>query len=144
MRLTAYTDYSLRLLMFVAVKGERLSTIEEVSKAYGISHNHLMKVAHRLGQEGFLETVRGRKGGLRLGRAPERISLGQVVRTMEEDMDLVECFAVAQGGCVISGPCRLNGVLREALRAFLTVLDGYTLADLVARPASLSKLLLAG
>ena len=144
MRLTVYTDYGLRLLMYVALKKDGLATIQEVADAYGISKNHLMKVAYDLGRHGFLETVRGRGGGLRLAKAAEKIGLGDAIRRMEDDFTMVECFAAETNGCEIIGPCRLKAVLREALNAYLAVLDKYTLADLTGRNPALSKLLLAG
>lgn len=144
MRLKTYTDYSLRLLMYVALMDDdNLATIQGVSEAYGISRNHLMKVAHQLGQRGYLETIRGRKGGLRLARPAHRIKIGDVIRVMEDDMTLVECFDPASNACVITGPCSLRGILSEALDAYFKVLDRYTLADLVNRKSSLSKILLA-
>jgi Rrf2 family nitric oxide-sensitive transcriptional repressor len=141
MHLTTYTDYSLRVLMFVAMK-DGLSTIQEIADAYGISKNHLMKIAFELGRHGFLQTVRGRKGGLKLARPPEDIGLGDVIRLTEEDFALVECFA-AGNSCIITAPCRLKGVLSEALKAYLAVLDRYTLADLVKRNSSLARTLFA-
>ncbi|MDE2462966.1 MAG: Rrf2 family transcriptional regulator [Alphaproteobacteria bacterium] len=143
MRLTVYTDYGLRLLMYVALKSEGLTTIQEVADAYGISKNHLMKVAYDLGRHGVLETVRGRGGGLKLARAAEKIRLGDVVRKMEEDFTMVECFAPDSSHCRIEGPCRLRHVLQDALKAYLGVLDRYTLADLTMRNAGLAKLLFA-
>lgn len=143
MRLMTYTDYGLRLLMYVVLKEGELATIAEVAEAYGISKNHLMKVAYHLGLHGYLETVRGRGGGLRLARAPERIGLGEVVRRMEDDFTLVECFAPAEDHCCITRACRLKGVLGEALKAYLAVLDKYTLADLAGRNAGLAKMLLS-
>jgi Rrf2 family nitric oxide-sensitive transcriptional repressor len=142
MRLTSYTDYSLRLLMYVALAPSGMATIQDVSNAYGISKNHLMKVAYELGRKGFLETVRGRNGGLRLARPPEQISVGQVVRAMEDDCAMVECFKPEKGLCVISGVCRLRGVLVEALEAWWKVLDRHTLADLVSSRRSLSQVLM--
>ena len=142
MRLTTYTDYGLRLLMYVALKQGELATIQEVADAYGISKNHLMKVAYDLGQHGFLETVRGRGGGLRLARPAEKIGLGDVVRRMEEDMVQVECFAPTANTCRITRACRLKGVLGEALKAYLAVLDTYTLADLTGRNAALGRILM--
>ncbi|MDE2475147.1 MAG: Rrf2 family transcriptional regulator [Alphaproteobacteria bacterium] len=130
MRLTAFTDYTLRVLMYVAARPDRLTTIREMATAYGISQNHLMKVVFELGRHGVLETVRGRGGGVRLARAPQDIRLGDIVRLTEAGSALVECFG-AESGCIIAGPCRLKGVLSEALEAFLAVLDGYTLHDLV-------------
>jgi Rrf2 family nitric oxide-sensitive transcriptional repressor len=134
MRLNLQSDYALRLLMHAATNRGRLVTIGEVADRFRVSHNHLMKVAYLLGKEGLLETVRGRSGGLRLARKAETIRVGDVVRRMEGDIHLVECFSAESGGCVISGACRLKGVLHEALVAFLTVLDRYTLADLTMNP----------
>lgn len=143
MRLTAYTDYGLRLLMYVALKDGELATIREVADAYGISKNHLMKLARDLGRLGYLETVRGRGGGLRLARPPERIRLGDAVRRMEDDFALVECFEPVVNGCPIARACRLKGVLSEALKAYLAVLDKYTLADLTKRNMALARMLLS-
>lgn len=141
MRLTAYTDYALRLLMLLALRGERATTIGDVAERYGISRNHLMKIAHQLGQSGLVKTTRGRGGGLRLARDPARIGLGEIVRLTEEGFALVECFEATGGRCAITPACRLQSVLSEALAAFLAVLDRYTLADLVERPARLRALL---
>ena len=143
MKLTSYSDYSLRLLMYVAVKGGALVTIQEVADAYGISKNHLMKVAFELGRKGFLETVRGRGGGLRLARPADNIIVGQVVRAMEEDFTMVECFDADADRCVISGPCRLRGALSRALKAYFAVLDEYTLADLAGENPLLTRVLKA-
>lgn len=142
MRLTFYSDYSLRLLMYCAVRRGELVTIQEVADAYGISKNHLMKIAFELGRKGFVETVRGRGGGLRLARAPEKIGLGEVVRQVEEDFTLVECFDSKTNKCVITAPCRLRGVLSRALKAYLAVLDDFTLADLAVEHPILSRILL--
>lgn len=131
MRLTAYTDYTLRTLMYLAVDRGRPATIAAIAKAYGISETHLMKVVHQLGLAGDIATVRGRKGGIRLAKPPEAINLGTVVRRTEADMAMVPCFADAQS-CAIGDVCRLRSVLGEALDAFLAVLDRYSLADLVA------------
>jgi Rrf2 family nitric oxide-sensitive transcriptional repressor len=133
MRLTRYSDYSLRVLMYLAVRPGHLATIDEISQAYGISRAHLMKVVHELGRAGFLETTRGRGGGLRLARAVDEIIVGDVVRQTEDKMDLVECFDPATSECRIETVCALRDALEEALDAFLTTLDGYTLADLVVR-----------
>src|SRR6185437_5035529 len=142
MKLTFYSDYSLRLLMYVSVKREALVTIQEVADAYGISKNHLMKVAFKLGRKGYLETVRGRGGGLRLARAPDKIGLGAVVREMEEDFTMVECFNPKTNTCTITGPCRLRGALSRALKAYFAVLDEYTLADLAMPNPMLARVLL--
>ena len=132
MRLTTYTDYALRVLMRLALQPERLTTIAEIAKDYGISENHLMKVVHQLGVAGFIETVRGNNGGLRLARPPGAINVGRVVRRMEHDIDLVPCFEAASA-CILTPACELRDVLADARDAFLAVLDGCTLADL-ARP----------
>ena len=141
MRLTVYTDYSLRVLMFLAVKGDELATIAEIAKAYAISKNHLMKVVHQLGLAGYVETVRGKGGGLRLARPPQDIVLGKVVRRTEPDMALVPCFDPDDASCAIFSGCMLRGVLSEARDAFLAALDRHTLADLVRPRAPLQKLL---
>jgi len=134
MRLTNFTDYALRILMYAAVQNGRLITIEETSEVYGISKAHLMKVANQLTRSGFLKAVRGRSGGLMLSRAPGKISLGDVVRATEPDFALVECFS-PDNCCLITPRCRLRGVLKEALSAFEATLDRYTLADLLLNPA---------
>ena len=126
MKLTRYTDYALRVLMHVAARPERLSSIGEIARLYGISQNHLMKVVHDLAKAGFLTGVRGRSGGIRLGRPAGEIVIGEVVRHTEDGFDLVDC-----GACMIAPACGLTGVLGEALGAFMVVLDRYTLADLV-------------
>ena len=141
MRLTVYTDFSLRVLMFLALKGDGLATIAEIAKAYGISKNHLMKVAHQLGVAGYVETVRGKGGGLRLARRPQDIVIGDVVRRTEPDMTLVPCFARDDASCTILPSCALRGVLSKARDAFLSALDEHTLADLVRPRGPLRKLL---
>jgi len=136
MRLTQHSDYSLRVLMYLGARPERLATIQEIAVAYGISENHLMKVVHRLAQNGFVETVRGRGGGLRLKGSTDQIRIGAVVRAVEEDFSLVECFGSGDA-CRISDVCRLKRALRQALGAFLESLDAWTLADLVQKPKAL-------
>jgi Rrf2 family transcriptional regulator, nitric oxide-sensitive transcriptional repressor len=140
MRLTFSTDYSLRLLMLAGLEADRLVTIEEVADRFGISKNHLMKVAHQLGQAGYLETVRGRNGGLRLGKAPDQIVVGEVVRKMEPDFAVVECQNPA-GYCTIASCCTLRSAMREAVQAFLAKLDEYTLEDLLRHKFKLRHLL---
>ena len=130
MRLTTMTDYALRLLMYLAQQPDRLCTIAEAAQAHGISEAHLMKVTHHLGLLGWIETVRGKGGGMRLAREPHEIGLGEVVRDMEPDFHLVECFS-SGNTCVRTGDCALTGVLQSALQDFLTRLDGVTLADIV-------------
>lgn len=133
MRLTNFTDYALRVLIYAALRNDRLITIEETAAVYGISRAHLMKVVNQLTKEGFLKATRGRTGGLSLGRRPEKIRLGDVVRATEPDFALVECFS-PDNNCLITPRCRLRGALREALGAFTATLDKYTLADVMLSP----------
>jgi Rrf2 family nitric oxide-sensitive transcriptional repressor len=140
MRLTQLSDYSLRVLMYLGARPNRLATIQEIASAYGISDNHLMKVVHRLAQHGFVETVRGRGGGLRLKGQAGDIRLGAVVRAVEEDFRLVECFG-SDDTCRITNVCRLRRVLHGALNAFMAYLDEWTLADLVQKPKALVDVL---
>ena len=133
MRLTSFSDYALRLLMYAAASGDRLITIEEVCKTYDISRGHLMKVANLLTREGYLKAVRGRSGGLVLAKRPKDIRLGDVVRATEPDFALVECFATGNQ-CIITRCCVLPDVLNEALNAFIRTLDRYTLEDLMLKP----------
>ena len=140
MRLTLSTDYALRLLMLVGLEPDRLVTIEEVADRFHISKNHLMKVAYQLGQAEYLETVRGRNGGLRLGKAPDQIVVGDVVRAMEPDFAVVECESPT-GYCRIAPFCTLRSAMREAVQAFLEKLDQYTLEDLLRPRSRLSQLL---
>jgi Rrf2 family nitric oxide-sensitive transcriptional repressor len=140
MRLTLHTDFALRVLIHVGLNDGRLSTIKHVADSFGISKNHLMKVVHDLGQKGYLDTVRGRNGGIRLMRPPREINIGQVVRDTEDELDILGCLH-SVGYCRIEGSCVLRGVVREATDAFLAVFDGYTLADLIKPRAALSALL---
>ena len=139
MRLTTLTDFSLRMLIHLALKPAGRATIAEVAGAYGISENHLMKVAHQLGQAGYVTTLRGRGGGLQLARPAAEITAGAVVRSMEPDMDIVPCFAEA--GCAILPACRLKQVMHRARAAFLAVLDDTTIEDLAQPGADLRGLL---
>jgi len=134
MRLTNFSDYALRMLMYAAVRGGELITIEETAERYRISRTHLMKVANMLTNSGYLTAVRGRSGGLHLAMRPDQIGLGDIVRATEPDFDLVECFT-KDGRCRITPNCRLRGVLGEALSVFISTFDRYTLADLVLSPA---------
>jgi Rrf2 family nitric oxide-sensitive transcriptional repressor len=131
--LTSFSDYALRVLMYAAARDERLITIDETAKVYGISRAHLMKVVNQLTRAGYLKAVRGRSGGLALAQRPHKIRLGDVVRATEPDFALVECFG-AGNQCVITPHCRLRGALQEALGAFVATLDRYTLADLILAP----------
>jgi Rrf2 family transcriptional regulator, nitric oxide-sensitive transcriptional repressor len=136
MRLTLWTDYALRTLIYVGAKDGRLSTIAEIAKNFDVSKTHLMKVVSKLGQQGYIETVRGKGGGIRLGRLPAQIRVGAVVRETEEDLAVMGCLAET-GFCRIEGCCVLRRALREATLTFLQTLDGYTLADLLSPGARL-------
>ncbi|HSH43183.1 MAG TPA: Rrf2 family transcriptional regulator [Arenicellales bacterium] len=144
MRLTTYTDYSLRVLIHVGLNDDRLVRISEIAESFGISRNHLTKIVHQLGVHGYLDTVQGRNGGIRLARSPESIIVGDVVRNLEEGFDLVECFNSDRCDCRIEMACVLKNSLGEALDAFLGVLDKVTLADLLAPRARLRGLLAMG
>ncbi|QUM74422.1 Rrf2 family transcriptional regulator [Sphingopyxis granuli] len=136
MRLTRYTDYAMRVLLYLARQPGQLSSIAAIARAYGVSQNHLMKVVSDLANAGYLQSVRGRNGGIRLARPASEINVGALVRHMEDGFDLVDC-----GSCVIAPACGFTGVLDEALEAFLAVLDRYSLADVLARKGDFSKLL---
>jgi Rrf2 family nitric oxide-sensitive transcriptional repressor len=133
MHLTLHADYSLRVLLYLAARPERLVSTQEVSQAYGISKNHLVRVVQALGRHGFVQVRPGRSGGICLARAPEEICLGKVFRVTEPDFHLVECFDRGTNTCPIAPACGLIGVLVEARDAFLAVLDKYTLADVLKR-----------
>jgi Rrf2 family transcriptional regulator, nitric oxide-sensitive transcriptional repressor len=133
MRLTTFSDYALRLLIYAGAHPDRLVTIEEVSQVYKVSRAHLMKVANMLTRAGFLTAVRGRSGGLELARRPSEVGLGDVVRASEPDFALVECFATGNQ-CIITNRCRLPDVLNDALKAFVSTLDRYTLEDVILKP----------
>ncbi|MGE5385514.1 MAG: RrF2 family transcriptional regulator [Betaproteobacteria bacterium] len=135
MRLTTYTDYALRTLMYLGTHRDQLVTIQEIADLHGVSKNHLTKVVHQLGLLGLVETVRGRNGGLRLGREPATINVGEVVRATESDFQMAECFDERNLGCAYSSACRLKNVLGEAIDAYLQVLDDVTLESLLRKPA---------
>jgi Rrf2 family nitric oxide-sensitive transcriptional repressor len=141
MQLTTFSDYSLRVLMYLGLHGERLATIGEVARAYGVSENHLVKVVHHLAQRGYIETTRGKGGGMRLARPPDRINVGEVVRGTEENLTLVECFDRATSDCRIEPACVLKGILHRAVDAFFAALERYTLADLLVTKPRLTRLL---
>lgn len=141
MRLNLQTDFALRTLMHLAVNTDRRVTISEISATFGISQNHLMKVALALSHEGFIVTERGRAGGLSLARAASDIQVGLVVRRMEGNAALVECFPGGAGGCRIAPACRLRGALAEALESFFAALDSHSVEDLVRANAPLREML---
>jgi Rrf2 family nitric oxide-sensitive transcriptional repressor len=141
MKLTAFTDYSLRVLMYLATDTTRRATIAEIAESFGISENHLVKVVHFLGKRGWIETVRGKGGGILLAMPPEQVNIGRVVSDAEGNAMPAECFSEDGGRCVISGTCRLKAVLGEAIRGFYGVLDGYTLADITRNRQALRHLL---
>lgn len=130
MHITRYTDYSLRVLIYLAEQGDRLATIQEIADSYEISKNHLMKVVHQLNKKGYIETIRGKKGGMRLHMAPNEINIGVLVRETEQDLSIVECFS-SKSACKITPVCGLKAMFAEALKAFLETLDKYTLADVI-------------
>jgi Rrf2 family transcriptional regulator, nitric oxide-sensitive transcriptional repressor len=130
MRLARMTDFAIRLLMYVAQRPERLCTIAEVAGAYDISQTHLMKITNQLASGGWLQTTRGKGGGIRLARPASEIVLGDVVRTMEPDFFIVECFSTGHS-CMLHGSCQLTGVMDGALRSFMEYLDAYTLAEVL-------------
>lgn len=131
MRLTSFTDYSLRVLIYLAAEPQRRATIAEIANAFQVSENHLTKVVHFLGKSGWLANVRGKGGGLALAKSPEQVIVGHVVRDTEGVPLPAECFSVEGGHCSIAPICQLRDVLGEAVNAFYLVLDAYTLADLV-------------
>jgi len=136
MRLTSFTDYSLRTLLYLCANRDRLVTIQDIADMHNISKNHLMKVVYQLGQSGLIETVRGRNGGLRLGREPKDINIGAVVRETESDFFMAECFDKEHDTCPLTPECKLKGALGGATQAFLAELDKVTLADIL--PANLA------
>lgn len=138
MRLTQYTDYSLRVLIYLGFKKDENVTISELADFYHISRNHLVKVVHNLGLNGYIQTIRGKNGGLKLAHPPGEIIIGDVVRSMEPDFNLLECFNPAEDTCVITRTCALKSVLVGARDTFLEELDKYTLADAI-KPAAKSS-----
>lgn len=131
MNITSFTDYSLRVLMYLAVQEDELSTIKQIAESYRISKNHLMKVVQDLNRREYIIAIRGKNGGIKLSRSPAEINIGQLVRELEDGSSLVECFG-DNNQCVITPACRLKNALGEALESFFTTLDSYTLSDLLA------------
>src|SRR5262245_38232586 len=140
MQLTQFSDYSLRLVLYLAAHPDRTVSLQEISQAYGVSHHHLVKVSQRLIAKGLVASVRGRNGGLRLAREAGEVKFGTLVRMTEPNMDLVECFDARTNTCPIDGVCGLKGVLKKAQAAFLAALDAHTVADFVPRAPALIKL----
>ena len=136
MQLTMHTDYALRVLIYLSEKGGRQATISEIADFYQISRNHLVKVVHHLSNEGFINTSRGKHGGMVLSRAPELISIGEVVQRMEPNFNVVECFDSGNPACAVASVCNLKGLLYKATKEFLAILDNYTLADAVTAEAA--------
>ena len=140
MEISQFTDYSLRTLIFVALAEEELSSVKQIATAYGISRNHLVKVVHNLARNGYLETFKGKGGGIKLAMPPEKINVGKLMR-VTENLSILECFPPKRkkGGCCIAGICELQIILRKALNAFLAELDDVTLRDLLSRKTTLQK-----
>lgn len=142
MHLTKYTDYALRILIFLAVKDQAPTTVKEIAKTYDISRNHLVKIVHQLSIEGLIITERGRAGGIRLAKPASEINIGAVVRLTEDDLEIAECFNDPTNTCIISGQCGLKGALMRALAVFLRELDNYTLADFTVYNNGLAQVLI--
>lgn len=141
MRLTTFTDYTLRVLIYLGLQHDKLTTISDIAQAYGISENHLMKVVHGLAQRGDVETIRGKGGGMRLARKPEEINIGETIRATEGKGGLLACVE-SESDCCIQQACALIGILKEAQMALYGVLDRYTLADLLQQDAPLTAILM--
>ena len=141
MRLTLHTDYALRVLLYVGLKRDALTTIPEIVRHFDISKGHVMKVVHRLAQKGYLQTIRGKSGGMRLARGPTEIGVGAVVRDMEQELGVLGCLQDKKGYCRIEECCVLRSALRQATNAFLATLDRYTIADLLQPQRALARLL---
>ena len=142
MKLTSYTNYALRSLQMAAIRAPALIRVDDVVRAHNISRPHVVKIIHELGKESLVETVRGRSGGFRLGRAAEQITVGDVVRITEGPIHLVECFAPASNTCVLIDICVLSRKMHEATQAFMDVLDGVTIADISANRGQLLEKLM--
>ncbi len=140
MQFTHFTDYSLRTLIYLGAQQSVLATVSEIAATYGISKNHLTKVVHQLATRGYIQTTRGKGGGIRLARLPQLINIGDVVRDMEENINLVECFNAKNQSCPLLPACVLKSVLAEARKSLFDTLDRYTLADLLTNKASLRKI----
>ena len=145
MRLTQYSNFALRTLQLLALRDPAIVSVEDVARAHRISRSHLVKVAHELGRRGYVETIRGRNGGMRLARPAEEITVGEIIRWTEAPLELVECFNSETNTCPLLGACHLSRGIQRALRAFLSVLDDMTIADIaINRVALLERLQDAG
>ncbi|WP_404450766.1 Rrf2 family transcriptional regulator [Virgibacillus necropolis] len=142
MQLKKYTDYALRVLIFTGTKdADQLASIKEISETFSISQNHLGKIVFELNKHGYLDTVRGRNGGIRLAKPPEEMNVGEIVRKFEDDFMIMECFDKSRNQCVITPACKLKHALNEAVQAFLQVLDQYTVKDLISNGSQLKRLM---
>jgi Rrf2 family transcriptional regulator, nitric oxide-sensitive transcriptional repressor len=141
MRLTAFSDYSMRVMMYLGLQHGQLATISDIAQAYRISENHLTKVVHHLAQHSYVETVRGKGGGLRLARAPNTVNIGEMIRNCEGEAGLLPCLD-EEDTCCIQPSCKLMGILREAQVAMFAVLDQYTLSDLLCQQEPLARILI--
>ncbi|WP_026694886.1 Rrf2 family transcriptional regulator [Peribacillus kribbensis] len=143
MRLTNYTDYSLRVLIYLAsLEDGKLANIQEIADSYKISKNHLMKIIHNLGKKGYIYTIRGRNGGIKLAKTPAEINIGEVVRKTEDDFNIVNCFGDSpENHCILAPVCTLKNILGQALTAFIEVLDQYTLEDISHNPGMVFRML---
>lgn len=139
MRLTNFTNYALRMLQYTALRGERISRVTDIAMIHQVSVHHMVKIANLLGREGYLETIRGRSGGVRLARPADAITVGEIVRLTEAPLELAECFNSDSNSCPLIGVCRLSKTWRKALDAFLEVLDGVTIADIAGNRGELTQ-----
>lgn len=144
MQVTQFTDYAVRTLIYLGIQGDRRSTVDEIATHLQVSASHLTKVVHRLGRIGVIETLRGRRGGLRLHLAPAEISLGWLFRQTEDNLALADCFQSGGCDCPLAGKCKMTGILQEALKAFLAVLDQHTLSELLVEPGLLRGVISTG
>ncbi|MAX23190.1 MAG: Rrf2 family transcriptional regulator [Phycisphaeraceae bacterium] len=141
MHLTQFTDYSLRVLIYLGLHQDRLVSISEISEAYEISRNHLLKVVHHLTKAGYVDGIRGRNGGLKLSMKPEKIIIGKVVRVSEPNFNVVECFSKEHNTCPIAPNCKLKSIFNDAVNSFLEELDKHSLSEILSSPQKLTQLL---
>lgn len=141
MRLTSFTNYALRMLQYAALRGDRISRVTDIAMAHRVSVHHMIKIANLLGRKGYLETLRGRAGGIRLAKPADAITVGEIVRITEAPLDLAECFNAETNTCPLIGSCNLSRTWKRALDAFMAVLDEVTVADIAGNRAELTALL---